>query len=113
MKPGDIGRLYEATRGDDDRIGTEKTPLRRRATKVPEKVDGVPSGRRWLGRYGQPCPRCGTKVQRSRYLPPMKKPTTARILDRGKLLADSGALSGSCARLAAVTDEMEERSLRK
>ena len=33
----------------------------------PEKVTAFREGMAVHGRYGQPCPRCGTKVQRIRY----------------------------------------------
>jgi formamidopyrimidine-DNA glycosylase len=35
--------------------------------KFPEKVTAFREGMAVHGRYGQPCPRCGTKVQRIRY----------------------------------------------
>jgi len=61
----EIDRLYHATRttlGEwSDRLRTEA------AGAFPEKVTAFRSGMAVHGRYGEPCPRCGAKVQRIRY----------------------------------------------
>ena len=60
-----IGRLYEATREVllewTDRLRADA------AGKFPEKVTAFREGMAVHGRYGEPCPRCGAKVQRIRY----------------------------------------------
>jgi formamidopyrimidine-DNA glycosylase len=61
----EIQRLFEATRTTLTRW-TER--LRREASgRFPENVTAFREGMAVHGRYKQPCPRCGTKVQRIRY----------------------------------------------
>jgi formamidopyrimidine-DNA glycosylase len=57
------------------------------ATKFPEKVTAFRKDMAVHGRYGEPCPRCGEKIQRIRYA---DKETNycARCQTGGKLLAD-------------------------
>jgi formamidopyrimidine-DNA glycosylase len=61
----EIERLYDATRATllewTDRLRAES------AGAFPEKVTAFRPGMAVHGRYGQPCPRCGAKVQRIRY----------------------------------------------
>ena len=61
----DIARLHTATREVlnewVDRLRTESSG------KFPEKVTAFRDEMAVHGKYGQPCPRCGTKVQRIRY----------------------------------------------
>jgi formamidopyrimidine-DNA glycosylase len=61
----EIERLYEAIRSSlthwTDRLRSEA------AGKFPEKVTAFREGMAVHGRYKQPCPRCGTKIQRIRY----------------------------------------------
>ncbi len=65
LAPDEIARLYQATR----EILTEWIERLRTdaAGKFPEKVTAFREGMAVHGRYGQPCPRCGAKVQRIRY----------------------------------------------
>lgn len=61
----EINRLFESTRATLTRW-TER--LRAEAAgKFPENVTAFREGMAVHGRYKQPCPRCGTKVQRIRY----------------------------------------------
>jgi len=61
----EVERLYHATRETllfwVERLRTESVG------KFPEKVTAFRKGMAVHGRYGEPCPRCGTKVQRIRY----------------------------------------------
>jgi formamidopyrimidine-DNA glycosylase len=61
----EIKRLYEATRATTrawiDRLRAET------GTKFPEKVSAFKEGMAVHGRYKQPCPVCGSPVQRIRY----------------------------------------------
>jgi formamidopyrimidine-DNA glycosylase len=65
LAPAEIERLYEATRATlvewTDRLRAEADG------EFPEKVTAFRPGMAVHGRYGQPCPRCGAKVQRIRY----------------------------------------------
>lgn len=61
----EIKRLYEAIRTSltrwTDHLRAEA------AGKFPERVTAFREGMAVHGRYKQPCPRCGTKIQRIRY----------------------------------------------
>ena len=61
----EITRLFHATRstltGWTERLRSEA------AGKFPENVTAFREGMAVHGRYKQPCPRCGTKIQRIRY----------------------------------------------
>jgi formamidopyrimidine-DNA glycosylase len=65
MKPIEIERLFDATLATlvewTDRLRAES------AVKFPENVTAFREEMAVHGRYGMPCPRCGTKVQRIRY----------------------------------------------
>jgi formamidopyrimidine-DNA glycosylase len=82
-----IARLYDATRGvlnewiDRLRAGA--------GGKFPEKVTAFREGMAVHGRYGQPCPHCGAKVQRIRYAS-NETNYCAPCQTGGKLLADRG-----------------------
>ena len=61
----DIARLHAAVRETmEDWIVRLRADA---AGKFPEKVTAFREGMAVHGRYGQPCPRCGAKVQRIRY----------------------------------------------
>jgi formamidopyrimidine-DNA glycosylase len=83
----EIKRLFEAIRSSlthwTDRLRAEA------AGKFPEKVTAFREGMAVHGRYKQPCPRCGTKIQRIRYA---SNETNYRPTCQtgGKLLADRG-----------------------
>jgi formamidopyrimidine-DNA glycosylase len=81
----DVERLYDATRATllewTERLRTEA------AGAFPEKVTAFRPGMAVHGRYGQPCPRCGAKVQRIRYAS-NETNYCARCQTAGRLLAD-------------------------
>jgi formamidopyrimidine-DNA glycosylase len=61
----EVRRLYAATRSS---LSSWVERLREQAgDKFPEKVTAFREGMAVHGRYRQPCPRCGAKVQRIRY----------------------------------------------
>jgi formamidopyrimidine-DNA glycosylase len=106
MTGEEIGRLHSATR---ETLGTWSARLVAEAEKAfPEKVTAFREGMAVHGRYGKPCPDCGTPVQRivyaeneSNYCP--------RCQTGGKLLADralSQLLKGDWPR---TLEELEER----
>ncbi len=110
MKPEDIGRLYEATR-ETLTHWTEK--LRAEAgDKFPEKVTAFRPRMAVHGRYGQPCPRCGTKVQRIRYAS-NETNYCPHCQTGGKLLADRALSRLLREDWPRSLDEMEERKSRK
>ena len=83
----EIARLFDATRS----ILLEWTARLREETgdEFPEKVTAFREGMAVHGRFGKPCPVCGTPVQRIRY----KSNETnycARCQTGGRLLADRG-----------------------
>ncbi len=81
----EIARLHRATREVllewIDRLRSEA------GNKFPEKVTAFRKEMAVHGRYGQPCPRCGEKVQRIRYAS-NETNYCARCQTGGKLLAD-------------------------
>lgn len=81
----EIERLYDATRVTlhewTDRLRAES------AGAFPEKVTAFRAGMAVHGRYGQPCPRCGAKVQRIRYAS-NETNYCAPCQTSGRLLAD-------------------------
>jgi formamidopyrimidine-DNA glycosylase len=85
LKPDEIERLYRATcevlSGWVNRLRLEA------ANAFPEKVTAFREGMAVHGRYGEPCPRCGAKVQRIRYAS-NETNYCAPCQTGGKLLAD-------------------------
>jgi formamidopyrimidine-DNA glycosylase len=85
LAPEEIDRLYDATRATLD-DWTRR--LRAQAGDgFPEKVTAFREGMAVHGRFGQPCPVCGTKVQRIRYAA-NETNYCARCQTNGRLLAD-------------------------
>ena len=85
LAPAEWERLFAATRSVltfwIDRLRAEA------GTGFPEKVTAFREGMAVHGRYGQPCPRCGEKVQRIRYAE-NETNYCARCQTDGKVLAD-------------------------
>ena len=85
LKPDEWDRLFAATRSTltnwVDRLSSEATK------KFPEKVTAFRPEMAVHGRYNQPCPRCGEKVQRIRYAD-NETNYCARCQTGGKVLAD-------------------------
>lgn len=80
-------RLYTATR-DTLREWMERLCGEARQ-RFPEKVTAFREGMAVHGRYGEPCPRCGAKVQRIRYAG-NETNYCAKCQTGGKVLADRG-----------------------
>lgn len=106
LSPEEIDRLFEATR---DTLAEWTGRLRTQAAgKFPEKVTAFHDEMTVHGRYGKPCPRCETKIQRIRYASNETNYCPA-CQTAGKLLADR-----SLSRLLRTDwprslEEMEER----
>jgi formamidopyrimidine-DNA glycosylase len=84
LSPPEIERLFEATR----QVLLEWIArLREESVPFPEKVTAFREGMAVHGRYGQPCPVCGTPVQRIRYAD-NETNYCARCQTGGRLLAD-------------------------
>jgi formamidopyrimidine-DNA glycosylase len=85
LKPHEWKQLYELTRETLQlwigRLCSEA------ATKFPEKVTAFRPEMAVHGRYGEPCPRCGEKIQRIRYAD-NETNYCAKCQTGGKLLAD-------------------------
>ena len=87
LTPTEVDRLHQATR---DTLLDWTARLRAAAkTGFPEKVTAFREGMAVHGRYGQPCPRCGAKIQRIRYAA-NETNYCVRCQTNGKLLADRG-----------------------
>jgi formamidopyrimidine-DNA glycosylase len=81
----EIGRLWNATR---ETLIAWTDRLRQQAgSGFPEKVTAFREGMATHGRYGQPCPVCGAKVQRIRYAS-NETNYCPQCQTGGKLLAD-------------------------
>jgi formamidopyrimidine-DNA glycosylase len=65
LPAADISRLYDATR--EVLIEWIERLRAEAAGKFPEKVTAFRKEMAVHGKYGEPCPRCGSKVQRIRY----------------------------------------------
>ena len=85
LGPGEWERLFAATRNTillwADRLRTEAE------AGFPENVTAFRKGMAVHGRYGQPCSRCGEKIQRIRYAN-NETNYCARCQTGGKVLAD-------------------------
>ncbi len=85
MKPDEIARLHLAAR--DSLIEWTEKLRAESGAKFPEKVTAFRKGMAVHGRYGEPCTRCGAKVQRIRYAS-NETNYCAHCQTGGKLLAD-------------------------
>src|SRR5262249_4140966 len=85
LKPEEWERLYNATRETMqlwiDRLNAEA------GQSFPEKVTAFRKDMAVHGRFGEPCPRCGEKIQRIRYAD-NETNYCARCQTGGKVLAD-------------------------
>jgi formamidopyrimidine-DNA glycosylase len=104
-----IDRLYRATRetlNSWTKMLSEETH-----GKFPEKVTAFREGMCVHGRYGQPCRRCGTKIQRIRYAS-NETNYCPWCQTGGKLLADRALSRLLREDWPRSLDEMEERLAR-
>jgi formamidopyrimidine-DNA glycosylase len=106
LSEDEISRLYSATRGVLEEWTERLTAAARKA--FPEKVTAFREGMAVHGRYGKPCPACGTTVQRivyaaneSNYCPTCQT--------GGKLLADRALSQLLRKDWPRTLEEMEER----
>ncbi|MBI5499734.1 MAG: formamidopyrimidine-DNA glycosylase [Deltaproteobacteria bacterium] len=109
LSPDELSRLHSSTQSTlrewTDRLRTEAGDV------FPEKVTAFREGMAVHGRYGKPCPVCGTAVQRIRYAE-NEANYCPRCQIGGRLLADR-----SLSRLLhhdwpKTIDELEERRRR-
>jgi len=87
LRSEEWARLYKATQ-ETLRLWVDRFNSEARLA-FPEKVTAFREGMVAHGRYGQPCPRCGEKIQRIRYAD-NETNYCARCQTGGKLLADRG-----------------------
>ena len=109
LQPEEISRLYRAVR---DVLSEWTDRLRREAgANFPEKVTAFREGMTVHGRYREPCPVCGTPVQRIRYADNETNycPTCQT---GGRLLADRGLSRLLREDWPRSLDEMDERLAR-
>src|SRR5438270_12058004 len=109
LKPQEWETLYAATR---DTIQLWVDRLRAEAaTAFPEKVTAFRPDMQVHGRYGQPCLRCGEKIQRIRYAD-NETNYCARCQTAGKVLADrslSRLLGADWPRTLAALEALKRR----
>ncbi len=109
MKQEEVNQLYEATR-QTLTLWTERLRAET-GNKFPEKVTAFRPGMAVHGRYRQPCPRCGAKIQRIRYAS-NETNYCARCQTAGKLLADRALSRLLREDWPRSLEEMEERKAR-
>jgi len=85
LQPQEWEKLFAATR-DTLKLWTDRLRAEAEAG-FPEKVTAFRKEMAVHGRYGEPCPRCGEKIQRIRYAD-NETNYCARCQTGGKLLAD-------------------------
>ena len=102
----ETARLYVATRA----VLTEWTERLRRESGdgFPEKVTAFREGMAVHGRFGQPCPACGTRVQRIRYAE-NETNYCPSCQTEGRLLADRGLSRLLKEDWPRSLDELDER----
>ncbi len=104
LTPVEWERLFAATRSTLQRwIDQLQSEAR---TKFPEKVTAFRKDMAVHGRYGQPCPRCGEKIQRIRYAD-NETNYCASCQTGGKVLADRGLSRLLGADWPRTLDELE------
>ena len=87
LQPDEWERLFTSTR-ETLRLWIDRLRAEAEIT-FPEKVTAFRKDMAVHGRYGQPCPRCGEKIQRIRYAD-NETNYCARCQTGGKVLADRG-----------------------
>ena len=87
LRPDEVSRLFTATR--DSLIEWTNRLREDAAGKFPEGVTAFRKGMAVHGRFGQPCSRCGAKIQRIRYAS-NETNYCPQCQTGGKLLADRG-----------------------
>ena len=110
LTPGEIQRLFEATRVTltewAERLRVES------GGRFPEKVTAFREGMAVHGRYQEPCPRCGSKIQRIRYAS-NETNYCPNCQTAGKLLADRALSRLLRADWPRTADELEGLTLRE
>ncbi len=119
LKPEEIARLYQGTQKTlfewIERLRTQSGLAQsgghasNKKGKFPEKVTAFRPEMAVHGRYGQPCPRCGTKVQRIRYAS-NETNYCPHCQTEGKLLADRSLSRLLREDWPKSLDELEERA---
>jgi formamidopyrimidine-DNA glycosylase len=110
LKPNEITRLHQATQAS---LNNWLEILRAEAgEKFPEKVTAFRAEMAVHGKYGQPCPRCGTKVQKIQYAS-NETNYCAKCQTGGKLLADRSLSRLLREDWPRTLEELEERKAGK
>jgi len=104
LTPDEWDRLFAATRGTLELwLGRLIAEARER---FPEKVTAFREGMAVHGRYGEPCPRCGTSILRIRYAD-NETNYCASCQTGGRVLADRGLSRLLGADWPRTLDELE------
>lgn len=106
MSPEEIARLHDAVH--ETLLDWTQRLREESRGKFPEKVTAFREGMAVHGRYGEPCPRCGAKVQRIRYAS-NETNYCARCQTGGKLLADRALSRLLREDWPRTLEELEER----
>ncbi len=106
MNDEEIARLHTAVK--ETLIDWTDRLRKDAAGKFPERVTAFRDDMAAHGRYGQPCPRCGAKIQRIRYAS-NETNYCARCQTGGKLLADRALSRLLREDWPRTLEEMEDR----
>jgi formamidopyrimidine-DNA glycosylase len=105
LEPDELDRLYECTLAVLEEWRERLAP---QAGEFPEDVTAFREGMAVHGRYGEPCPVCGTSVQRIRYAS-NETNYCPRCQTGGKLLADRSLSRLLKKDWPRTIDELEQR----
>jgi formamidopyrimidine-DNA glycosylase len=106
LKPGEIERLHAAVQST--LLDWTERLRRETGNAFPEKVTAFRPGMAVHGRYGEPCPRCGEKVQRIRHAD-NETNYCPKCQTGGKLLADRALSRLLRQDWPKTLEEMEDR----
>jgi formamidopyrimidine-DNA glycosylase len=106
LTPPELGRLLAATHAC--LVEWRDALIAETGDRFPDRVTAFRPGMRVHGRYGQPCPQCGTPVQRIRYASNEANYCPACQTD-GRLLADRGLSRLLKGDWPKTVDELERR----
>jgi formamidopyrimidine-DNA glycosylase len=109
LSPGEIERLFEVTR--EVLRDWKQRLIADAGDEFPEKVTAFREGMAAHGRFGKPCPACGTAIQRIKYAS-NEANYCPRCQTGGRLLADRGLSRLLKDDWPRTLEEMERRLLR-
>jgi len=105
LSPAELERLYGSTR----EVLSDWRERLQPGAEFPERVTAFRDGMAVHGRYGEPCPACGTRIQRIRYAA-NETNYCPRCQTEGRLLADRSLSRLLKQDWPRTIEELEERA---